>query len=198
MENAQNMEVDSQAIEEVGNMGDYEGRLGDACPWENLVRQPQRSLGIGSQEMILRPKKKSIPSPLRSSLEDTRPRKRSRAVSEELFDLNKLLGTCLFGGNVEADDFEDGEIRDEGMGVQSSSHINVMDLNRVASPGESVVPSPSSTGDNEVVMESMADKGDDELNATLKIGEIVGARLENFNELVKNTIEGEGINGVHQ
>ncbi|KAI3820791.1 hypothetical protein L1987_08339 [Smallanthus sonchifolius] len=188
MEIVQNTEVDSQAIEEVGNMGDSEGRLGGACPQENLRRQPQRSLGSGFQEsngksindgahqnsfvsqgdkirpkkkpVILRPKKNSIQSPLRSPLEDNRPRKRPRAVSEDLFDLNKFLGTGLFGGNVEAGNIEDGEIRDEGMGVLCSS-INVL--------GESVVPSPSSLGDDEVVKDSMMDKIVEELNATLKI-----------------------------
>ncbi|KAI3762669.1 hypothetical protein L1987_53109 [Smallanthus sonchifolius] len=203
MEIVQNTEVDSQAIEE-----------------------PQRSLGSGSQEsngksinvgahqnsfvsqgdkikpkkkpVILRPKKNSIQSPLRSPLKDNRLRKRPRAVSEDLFDLNKFLGTGLFGGNVEADDIEDGEIRDECMGVLCSSPINVLDLNCVASPGESVVPGPSSLGDDEVVKDSMADKIVEELNATLKIGDIVGARLGNFNDLVKNTIVGEGNNVVHQ
>ncbi|KAI3824186.1 hypothetical protein L1987_05636 [Smallanthus sonchifolius] len=147
---------------------------------------------------ILRPKKAKCSSFNVSPMEDNRPKKRVRAEKEEPFDLNKLLGRGLFGDISRVAELEEGEIRDAEQEMPGESPPSALDLNSFASPADSNIHSHLSSGEDEIVADSVNFQEINEVEATVKMGEIVGAFLGNHCELVKEIINGEGINGVNQ
>ncbi|KAI3743512.1 hypothetical protein L1987_61222 [Smallanthus sonchifolius] len=157
---------------------------------------PFESQGSGiwpsKKPVILKPKKTPIVSPVGSPLVTSRPKKRSRPESEVPFNLNRLLGSGIFGPYPEFTELEEGEIRIDGFNPRD------LDLNAVASygdPGDSPSGAPSLEG---MAVDLSVETDELELSATVRMGNIVGARLDNFLDLVKSSIDGEGINVVIQ
>ncbi|KAI3825156.1 hypothetical protein L1987_06632 [Smallanthus sonchifolius] len=147
---------------------------------------------------ILRPKKAKCSSFNVSPMEDNMAKKRLRAEREEPFDLNKLLGRGLFGDISRVAELEEGEIRDAEQEMPGESPPSALDLNSFASPVDSDIHSHLGSGEDEIVADSVNFQEINEVKATVKMGEIVGAFLGNHCELVKEIINDEGINGVNQ
>ncbi|KAI3825157.1 hypothetical protein L1987_06633 [Smallanthus sonchifolius] len=147
---------------------------------------------------ILRPKKAKCSSFNVSPMEDNMAKKRLRAEREEPFDLNKLLGRGLFGDISRVAELEEGEIRDAEQEMPGKSPPSALDLNSFASPADSDIHSHLGSGEDEIVADSVNFQEINEVKATVKMGEIVDAFLGNHCELVKEIINGEGINGVNQ
>ncbi|KAI3693928.1 hypothetical protein L1987_76884 [Smallanthus sonchifolius] len=157
---------------------------------------PFESQGIGirpsKRPVILKPKKTPAVSPVESPLVTSRPKKRSRPDPEDPFNINRFLGTCIFGPYPIATKLEEGENRDDGFNPRDQ------DLNAVASSGDPRDP-PSRAPSIEGMADDPPLENDElELSATVRMGNIVGARLDNFLDLVKISIEGEGNNAVVQ
>ncbi|KAI3762467.1 hypothetical protein L1987_52897 [Smallanthus sonchifolius] len=89
-------------------------------------------------------------------------------------------------------ELEEGEIRIDGFNPRE------LDLNAVASsgdPGDSPSGAPSLEG---MAVDLPLETDELELSATVRMGNIVGARLDNFLDLVKSSIDGEEARTLNQ
>ncbi|KAI3754715.1 hypothetical protein L1987_54504 [Smallanthus sonchifolius] len=145
---------------------------------------------------ILRPKKVNCANLNASPMEDKRPTKKQRA--DIPFDLNRLLGLSPFGVTQVDIGLEEGEIRDPGKESSGAVTPKSIDLNLMALPVVLDNLCNSSSCDDEVVMDSLNHQEINEAEATMKMGDIVGACLGNHSDMINEIIYGEGNSVVNQ
>ncbi|KAI3754291.1 hypothetical protein L1987_54072 [Smallanthus sonchifolius] len=195
VEDDQAMEVESPVVD----MGNTNGLEVVSTPNVEIeCQQPkEKEKRPIKKPAILRPKKTKGVVLTTSPSEDNIPKKRSTAEMEDPFDLNRLLGLGLFGvsgvyGSVEGDN------KDPGPGRTRVFSLNSLDLNYPAIPVDPVVHCPIPYGDNVVVADYVSEQEANEFEAMVKMRDIVGVDLGNHSALVKEIIDGEGINVVDQ
>ncbi|KAI3675585.1 hypothetical protein L1987_85175 [Smallanthus sonchifolius] len=212
-------DVTQVAALEVG-MGSSEINNGGPIPHVDLVNQPQSVKEKGAlldngnelnleapplqfpfesqgscirpikRPVILKPKKTPAVSSVGSPLISSRPKKRSRPNPEDPFDLNRFLGSGIFGPYLVATVLEEGEIRDDGCIPRD------LDLNAVASSGDPGDPPSRVPSIEGMAVDPPLENDELELSATVRMGNMVGARLDNFLDLVKISIDGEACGGL--
>ncbi|KAI3712896.1 hypothetical protein L1987_71465 [Smallanthus sonchifolius] len=176
---------DVDRVPKVRELGQIEGNIS-----VGLFKSVDKEKRPIMKSAILRPKKANSP------LEDTRPKKRSRAESEDLFGLEMLLGFSLFGDNTLDRDLEEGEIREPDLEPPDRYLPPILDLNSLATPTVSDSLNHMATSMDERVVDSFSEQAINEIEATVIMGEVVGTHLGNHSDLVKQIIHEEGNNVV--
>ncbi|KAJ0715736.1 putative RNA recognition motif domain, nucleotide-binding alpha-beta plait domain superfamily [Helianthus annuus] len=146
------------------------------------------------RNLVLRPRSKTQSSQGRASpISSERPKKRARDNGEFNLDLNKEPFSQV-----------QGEFHTEKADIGQNDSIGTSRLPRLATDskenepenlGEDSVPSED---EEEEVADSFKSLQAEEVEATIRIGNMVGAELENQSELVKEAIRIEGKYAVYQ
>ncbi|KAJ0799620.1 putative RNA recognition motif domain, nucleotide-binding alpha-beta plait domain superfamily [Helianthus annuus] len=158
------------------------------------------------RKIKLRPKRRGSKSAIKSPVSIDRPKKRPRSSSDDYdpFDLNRFLNLGTFktkdtvDGSVQQEEKSDnnGTCKSGGsLDLNISIHSTILDADQANLADGDLRSANTDDGDGEGLSEHQID---DEVNATVAVGAVIGVHLDHFGSLVKDTIRNEGISGCHK